>query len=56
MKTEPTMHHRSRRIVREPERYGMYKTFGHTYTAVIDELDDDPTSYSKAKASSEANL
>ena len=53
---EPTMPRRSGRVVREPERYGMYNAFGHTYTAVIDEFDDDPTSYSKAMASSEANL
>ena len=46
----------SRRVVREPERYGMYNTFGHTYTTVIDEFDDDPASYSKAMASFEANL
>ena len=46
----------SDRIVREPEKYGMYNGFGHTYTVVIDEFDDDPASYSKAMASSEANL
>ena len=34
----------------------MYNAFGHTYTVVIDEFDDDPASYSKAMASSEANL
>ena len=45
---EPTMPRRSGRVVREPERYGMYNAFGHTYTAVINEFDDDPTSYSKA--------
>ena len=53
---EPTMPRRIGRVVREPERYGMYNTFGYTYTAVIDEFDDDPASYSKAMTSSEANL
>ena len=47
---------RSGRVVRESKRYGMYNAFGHTYTAVIDEFDDEPTSYSKAMASSKANL
>ena len=53
---EPTMPRHSGRVVREPERYGMYNAFRHTYTAVIDEFDDDPASYSKVMASSEANL
>ena len=47
-KAEPMMPRRSGRVVRELESYGMYNTFGHTYTAVIDEFDDDPASYSKA--------
>ena len=46
----------SGRVVREPERYGMYNVFGHTYTVIIDEFDDDPASYSKVMASSEANI
>ena len=46
----------SGRVMREPKRYGMYNAFGHTYTVVIDEFDDNPASYSKAMASSEANL
>ena len=50
------MPRRSGKIVREPERYDMYNAFGYTYTAVIDEFDNDPAFYSKAMASSEANL
>ena len=50
------MPRRSGRVVREPERYGMYNAFGRTYTTVIDEFDDDPASYSKAMASSVVNL
>ena len=42
---EPTMPHRSGRFKRELERYGMYNAFGHTYTVVIDEFDDDLASY-----------
>ena len=53
---EPMMPRHNGRVVRELERYGMYNTFRHTYTAVIDEFDDDPASYSKVIASSEANL
>ena len=45
------MPHRNGRVMKEPERYGMYNTFGLTYTAIIDKFDDDPTSYSKAMAS-----
>ena len=56
MEAELTMPRRTGRVVREPERYSMYNAFGHTYTAVIDEFDDDPASYSKAMASSESNL
>ena len=43
-KAEPTMPRRIGRVVREPERYGMYNTFGHTYKAIIDEFNDDPAS------------
>ena len=46
---------RSRRVVRKLKRYGMYSTFEHTYTVIIDEFDNDPTSYLKAMTSSEAN-
>ena len=53
---EPAMPRHSGRVVREPERYGMYNAFGHTYTVVIDEFDDDAAFYTKAMASSEANL
>ena len=56
MEVEPTMPHRSGRVMREPDRYDIYDVFGDTYIIVIDEFDDDHVSYSKTIASSEANL
>ena len=50
------MPNHSGRVMRKLERYGMYNIFGHTYTASIDEFDDDLASYSKAMASYEVNL
>ena len=55
MKAESTMPYCSGRVVRKPERYGMYNTFRRIYTVVINEFDDDPASYLKAMASFEAN-
>ena len=49
------MPHRSGRVVRELEKYGKYNAFGHTYTVIIDEIDDDLASYSKLMATSGAN-
>ena len=34
----------------------MYNAIGHTYIAIIGEFDDDPVSYLKAMASSEATI
>ena len=56
IEAEPIMPHRSGRVVKEPKRYGMYNAFEYTYIVVIDEFNDDPTSYSKAMASSQENL
>ena len=53
---EPTEPRRSGRVVRQPDRYGMFDADGHVYTVVINGPDDDPASYSQAMASSDANL
>ena len=50
------MPYHSGRFVRKLERYSIYNAFEHTYIVVIDEFDDDPTSYSKAIANFEVNL
>ena len=53
---EPAAHNRSGRVIRQPERYGLMSVEGEAFTAVIDETVDDPTSYTQAMGSSDANL
>ena len=53
---KPTMPRRSRRVMREPDRYYIYDIFRDTYIMVIEKFDDDHVSDSKAIANSEANL
>ena len=42
--------------MRKLDRYDIYDVFGYTYIMVINEFDDDYVSYSKAMASSKANI
>ena len=53
---EPSEPRRSGRVVRQPERYGLYNVEGQTYTVIDNGNEDDPASYLKAMASSDANL
>ena len=53
---EPMMHRYRWRVMRKLDRYDIYDVFGYTYIMVINEFDDDYVSYSKAMASSKANI
>ena len=53
---EPSVPRRSGRIVRQLKKYGLYNAEGQTYIAIVNAGDDDPVSYSKAMATSDANL
>ena len=54
--TEPSVLHRSGRVVRQPDRFGMLNVGGKAFTAIVDDGVEDPVSYSAAMASPDANL